>query len=186
MGSVYWFLTGAQLQIVQVFQDLWGWSVLNAALHCIPIGVAGGLSSHLTGIFGPRIPRRLLLLLGQVPLIIAAALFATADTPHKYWTHFLPGMIVGIWSLALAYVAANISLMSIAHPGEEGVMGALMNTAFQLGSTIGAAVMTAITLGVNESQPKDAVSQFKGYAMGFWSLVAIHGLCSIMVAICIK
>lgn len=184
--SIYWFLTGAELQLVQIFQDLYGWSALSAALHCIPIGVAGGVSSQLTGMYGPRIPRRILLPFGQLLLIVASTLFALSDHPSKYWSHILPGMILGLWGLAIAYVAANIALMSSAKKGEEGVMGALMNTAFQLGATVGVAVMTAITLGVNKKQPLDPVSQFKGYETSFWSLLALHGISLLVVVVWVR
>jgi len=69
-----------------------------------------------------------------------------------------------------------------------------MNTAFQVGATIGVAgkpylfrracvcthtylsVVTAVTLGVNQNQPLDALSQHKGYEASFWSILAMHGI----------
>lgn len=72
-------------------------------------------------------------------MAVGVILFALADAPHKYWSHIFPGMIIGMCGLATAYVGANIAIMSGARPGEEGVVGAMMNTAFQLGATIGVA-----------------------------------------------
>ncbi|KDQ13881.1 hypothetical protein BOTBODRAFT_110904 [Botryobasidium botryosum FD-172 SS1] len=137
--SVYWFLMGSELQLVLIFQDLFGWSPLSAAVHCIPIGVSGGISAYLTGVISPYIPRRILLVLGQLFMAVGVILFALVDSPDKYWSHVFPGMIVGMCGLALGYVGANIAIMAGARPGEEGVVGAMMNTAFQLGATIGLA-----------------------------------------------
>ena len=88
-------------------------------------------------------------------------------------------------------------------------MGALMNTAFQLGATVGLAstynkrlhvcilmftilflkiVLTSISQGVNNklAPDADAITQFSGYADGFWSLVALHGIVIIMIIIFIR
>jgi len=48
-------------------------------------------------------------------------------------------MIIGMIGIALGYVGVNIFIMSSAPKGEEGVIGAMMNTAFQLGATVGLA-----------------------------------------------
>lgn len=85
----------------------------------------------------------------------------------------------------------------------QGVIGAMMNTAFQLGATVGLAsqwysclssdllayitssviVITAITLGVNKSDP---VSQYKGYQASFWSIIGMHGIVIIMSMVFVK
>lgn len=50
---------------------------------------------------------------------VAAILFALADTPDKYWSHILPGMILAMIGLATAYVAANIFILMTAPKGQE-------------------------------------------------------------------
>lgn len=52
-------------------------------------------------------------------MIAGSVLFAFADTPEKYWSHILPGMIVGTLGLAVSYVAANIAIITGARPGQE-------------------------------------------------------------------
>ncbi|KAF8578503.1 MFS general substrate transporter [Ramaria rubella] len=137
--SIYWFVNASELQLIEIFQDLWGWSALSAALHCLPIGISGGVFAYLTGIFAPYVPRRILLIGGQMLMLVGTILFALADVPEKYWSHILPGMVVSLIGVAMAYVGANIFIMAGARKGEEGVVGAMMNTAFQLGATIGLA-----------------------------------------------
>ncbi|GJJ13376.1 hypothetical protein Clacol_007628 [Clathrus columnatus] len=161
----------AEIQLIQVFQDLWGWSAIKAAVHCIPIGISGGISTYIAGYLALYIPKKLLLLGGQVFMAIPAILFSLADTPDKYWSHILPGMIIATIGLATAYVAANVFILSNAPKGQEGVISAMMNTAFQLGATVGLAITTAITLGINDTLPNNPVSQFKGYQASFWSLL---------------
>ncbi|KDQ13884.1 hypothetical protein BOTBODRAFT_133128 [Botryobasidium botryosum FD-172 SS1] len=176
--SIYWFLMVLELQMALIFQDIFGWSALSAAVHCIPIGVSAGVGCIIAPYLVAHVPRRHLLLAGQLLMSTAAILFALADSPEKYWSHVFPGMIVGMCGTAIGYVGANIAIMADAPPGEEGVVGAMMNTAFQLGATIGIAVSTAITLGVNKDveysgNPSD---QFKGYSASFWSVLGMNAI----------
>ncbi|KIJ40340.1 hypothetical protein M422DRAFT_60599 [Sphaerobolus stellatus SS14] len=137
--SIYWTLNASELLLIMVFQDLWGWSALKAAVHCIPIGISGGISTNLAGVASNYLPRRVLLIGGQLLMAVAVILFALADTPDKYWSHVLPGMIIGLVGVSTGFVGANIFIMGDAAHGEEGVIGGLMNTAFQLGATVGLA-----------------------------------------------
>ena len=38
MCSIYWFLNGVEVQLIEIFQEQWGWSALSAALHCLHKG----------------------------------------------------------------------------------------------------------------------------------------------------
>lgn len=87
----------------------------------IPIspGIAGGFAAYTAGVVAPHIPRRVLLIGGQILPAVACVLYALADTPAKYWSHVLPGMIVGMIGLATGYVGATISIMAGAREGQE-------------------------------------------------------------------
>lgn len=52
-------------------------------------------------------------------MAVAAILFALADTPDKYWSHILTGMILAMIGLATAYVAANVFILMAAPKGQE-------------------------------------------------------------------
>ena len=114
-------------------------SVLSAALHSIPLGISGGTTAYLTGIFAPKVPRRILLVVGQLMMGVGAILFALADARDKYWSHIVPGMIVGMFGMAIAYVGCTIVVMEGARDGEEGVVSAMMYTSYQVGATLGLA-----------------------------------------------
>lgn len=78
--------------------------------------------------------------------------------------------------LSGSYVGATVTMMASAPSGEEGIVGAVLYTTFQVGSTLGIAVAAAISLGVNANLPMDASSQFRGYAASLWSSVGMHGI----------
>ncbi|EEB97109.1 hypothetical protein MPER_03633, partial [Moniliophthora perniciosa FA553] len=108
---VYWWLFSIELQLVQVFQNLWGLTSIAAAIRCIPLGIVGGITAYLVGVFAPKIPRIPLLLGGQVLMGIGSVLFALAVGEDKYWSYVVPGIIVGTSGLSLAYVGSMIVVM---------------------------------------------------------------------------
>ena len=126
--------------------------------------------------YGRYIPRRVLLVVGQIFLLVASVLFALANSPNKYWSLDFPAMIVGMIGLGMSYVGSNVTTMAGARKGEEGVVGAVLYTSYQLGSTLGIAIATAVMQSVNKNLPLDPTSQYQGYAASFWSLVGMHGL----------
>ena len=68
-----------------------------------------------------------------------SVLYALADRPEKYWSYFVPAMIIGVMGLAMSFVGVSIAIMADARKGEEGIVGAMLNTAFQIGATLGVA-----------------------------------------------
>ena len=67
--------------------------------------------------------KRVLLVAGEVLMLVGSVLFALADEPSKYWSMVVPGMIVGMPGLAMAYLGSNFTTMESAPKGEEGVVG---------------------------------------------------------------
>ncbi|TFK33520.1 major facilitator superfamily domain-containing protein [Crucibulum laeve] len=135
--SIYWSIFVSEMQLVEIFSTLWHESALLSAVRCIPMGLTAVIASPLVGTYAPRLSRRFLLVGGQIISVAGVVLFALADTRDKYWSHIVPGMIVDMVGLSLSYVACTTVVMEGARPGEEGVVGAVMNTAYQIGATIG-------------------------------------------------
>ncbi|KAF8991537.1 major facilitator superfamily domain-containing protein [Cyathus striatus] len=137
--SIYWYFFVTESQLVEVFTNLWHDSALVSAVRCIPMGVSSIISTPLAGYVTAMVPRRIILVTGQALCLISAVLFALADTPDKYWTYVVPGLIIGSCGLIHSYVGCTSVVMDGARSGEEGVVGAVINTAYQIGATIGLA-----------------------------------------------
>ena len=153
----------------------------------------------IVGQLAHKVPRRALLTVGQVLQAAGAVLFALADAPSKYWSRIFPGIIVGMVGMACSYVGSTVSMMESAPPDQQGVVGAVMSTSYQIGATIGLAgkssslsprltlhtlmclaVSTTVSVEISrkpESSPQD------GYTDAFWSVAAMSGLLG-LVAIC--
>ncbi|KAF9490606.1 MFS general substrate transporter [Pleurotus eryngii] len=170
--SPYWWCLGCKLQLVTIFLNLWYDLPLIAALRCLPIGIAGGVASYLVGCVLPYLPTKWVLVTMQLLTATGSMLFAFAGMEERYWSFVFPWMVVGMLGLASAYVGCTTTVMGNTWKGEEGVMGAVMYTAYQVGSTIGIAILMSIMEGINSHQPNDQISQFKGYTVSFWSTLA--------------
>ncbi|KAF8991548.1 major facilitator superfamily domain-containing protein [Cyathus striatus] len=137
--SVYWFFFVIESQLVEIFSTLWHNSALISAVRCVPIGLSAAVGTPVAAYITTKVPRRIVLVAGQVMCLVSVVLFALADTPNKYWSHIVPGMIIGMFGLIHSYVGCTTVVMDGARPGEEGVVGAVMNTAYQIGATLGLA-----------------------------------------------
>ena len=71
----------------------------------------------------------------------------------------------------------SIAIFQNTPPEIAGIVGAIFNSALQLGSAVGAALITSIQLGVDKASDTD--SPYKGRAAGFWftlGVVAVEAL----------
>ena len=82
----------------------------------------------------------LVVMLGEFGRTPRIAPLKPGDVPGRdHWPFVFPGMVLALTGLALGYVGSNIAILADVRPGEEGVAGALVNTSFQLGATVGIA-----------------------------------------------
>ncbi|KAF5331470.1 hypothetical protein D9758_015501 [Tetrapyrgos nigripes] len=183
----YGWIFAVQVQLVELFTSLWGISTLSAALRSIPLGLAAGITSYLTGIFAPKVPKLVVLISGHVFMAVASILFAFADEESKYWSHVVPGMIVGMLGLGISYVGCTIVVMEGTREGEEGVVSAVIYTSYEIGATLGPAVAASITLGVNTKLAAGGdVNDFAGYAASFWALLGLNGVAILIVLLFVR
>lgn len=124
-------------------------AIVFRAARCIPMGVAGGVASFLAGKYVPRLNPKHILVCSQTLVALGSVLFALAGGERveaRYWSYIFPGMVVGMFGLAGAYVGCTTMVMGGARKGEEGVVGAVMYTAYQVGATLGFAGACAIAI----------------------------------------
>ena len=140
------------------------------------------------------LPRKFILSFAQLLMMIGSILFALSpSSPTRYWSHVFPGLVIGVFGCSAAYVSSNVTTMENARRGEEGVVGGALYTSYQIGSTVGVAVATAVTLGVNHARTAAAdvagtavEAAAKGYEASFWTLVGVHGIMIIIVFLFVK
>jgi hypothetical protein len=74
--------------------------------------------------------------------------------------------------VAILYAQVNISIFKTTPASQSGVVGAILNSALQLGSAVGTAATTAIQTNVDSKQP-DPTTSYKGRAAAFWFLLGL-------------
>ena len=142
-------LTGAGLFAMFVFlsyyfQQVLHYSALKAGVAFLPFGagiiLAAGASSSLVPRVGPRIPMSGGLLMGGLGL----AWLTQIGVHTSYWTHVLPPEILASVGLGLAFPTFSSTALTRVKERDAGVASAPVNTAQQVGGSLGTALLNTI------------------------------------------
>lgn len=131
----------------QYFQGVYGWTPLQAGLGFLPMSLVQFVSS----LFVSRLTRRF----GNAPLLVVGLALVTAG---MIWiahlspdTTFLDGIFGPLVLLGLgqgiAFGPMTAAGIAGARVEDAGAASGLVNTAHQLGSTLGIAILTAVAAG---------------------------------------
>lgn len=160
----------------QLFQGVYGWTPLQAGLGFLPMTTVQFASSLLV----PRLTRRF----GGAPLLVAGLVLVTVGvawmTQITAETSFLVGAVGPLVLLGLGQGLAFGPLTSAgvagARPEDAGAASGLVNTAHQLGSTLGVAVLTAAAAGATTLQGRVVDAYIGGTVMLAAAVVACLAL----------
>ncbi|KAH7334314.1 major facilitator superfamily domain-containing protein [Rhizoctonia solani] len=152
-------------------------------------------STIITGVkFGGRIASigrpKLLILGGLVLAFIATILLPfSSRLSDRYWPLVFPAFIIGSAGTAVVFVLANISIFQTTPPAYAGTVGAVFNSALQLGGAIGTSATTSIQASIDEKVMENGTfdgTHFQGRSASIWFLLAWVGLVVIGVAVFFK
>ncbi|KAG6906661.1 hypothetical protein DXG01_012718 [Tephrocybe rancida] len=185
----YAYMNVNVFQMSEVFQQVWKVSPINAAVRIIPFGLTGLVTTFVAGAITPYVSPRWILSGGQLLVLGGAVLLAFAETKDKYWPIVFPGFIIGACGIASGFVSANIAMLRtpMFKPGvnyleSTALLGAIFNANLQIGSSVGLAIVTAITTKANHGDPSD----FRGYRAGWWFIVGLAAFEAILAAISLR
>jgi EmrB/QacA subfamily drug resistance transporter len=162
------------LFLTYYFQVTVGYSPLRSGFAFLPFSggiiVAAGAVAALLPRVGPRplmIPGLVLAVAGMLAL-----LRITADT--GYWTHVFPSMLVMGIGLAGVFVpAASTALIGVGDH-DAGVASAVLNTAQQVGGSLGLALLNTLYAGAVTSYVNDNLTD-PADAENVMALAFVHG-----------
>jgi len=161
-------------------QQIQGYSALSAGLAFLPtalvfLSVGGYLSAKLVTRFGPK-P---VLLIGMTVQALGFLLLTQLAVGTSFATGLLPDMLVVSLGAALSFTAFNITALSGARRGEEGLASGLINTSTQVGGPIGLAIavtivgVVATSLGASVTA---AVATVDGFRYAFLGAALLSGI----------
>ncbi len=155
-----------------------GWSPLETAGAFVPFALvliaSGPIAARLVVRFGAG-------RMTKTGLVIAAAgllLLADLDGESLYWISILPGLVFLAAGAAVIFSGTAVLATSHVPPEQAGLAGGVMNTAMELGPTIGlAGLMSIAALGPDPVQ---------GYAWAFAAAGGAYLVTAVFAAFCLS
>ncbi|HYO32033.1 MAG TPA: MFS transporter [Nocardioidaceae bacterium] len=176
------------LFLTYYFQITLGYSPLRSGFAFLPFSggiiVAAGIVAQLL----PRIGPKPLMIPGMVMAVVGMLLLTRIDADTAYWTHVLPALLLMSVGLAGVFIPASSTALYGVGDHDAGVASAVLNTAQQIGGSLGLALLNtlyagAVTnyIGENLTNPADAeritgLAFIDGYHVAFfWGAMLFVG-----------
>jgi len=196
---IFWWVTSF-VNLVSWWEAVYGWNAINTAVHFLPMGISGWLISMVSGRFVAWIAHKWIILAGLFLTIVATILLPFADAPSTYWPFVFPAFILGSMGSMIVYANSSIAIFSYTPPRVAGTVGAVFNSALQLGSAVGLAAVSSLTTSVDAqtslepplaewSQLLDQITPsmwkaaYKGRSSAYWFVLGILLLLAIAVLV---
>ncbi|KAG8715679.1 hypothetical protein FRC09_016423 [Ceratobasidium sp. 395] len=182
----FWYMQ-MYLTFSPYWQDYLHWSTIITGVKFLPLGVVAGPimvgGGYIAGLGRPK----LLIVSGLTLAFIATILLPFSARLHdRYWPLVFPAFVIGSTGTAVVFVLANISIFQTTPPEYAGTVGAVFNSALQLGGAIGSSATTSIQASIDERVVRDGTfdgTHFQGRAASLWFLLAWVGIVTIGVAV---
>lgn len=139
-------LVGAMFALTQFLQLVLGLSVISSALWMLPQAAVSACAGFIAAALVKRFPTALIVALGG---LITAGGFAmllrlTPDTPP--WMIAITLCLVGLGA-GVGMTLTNDLIMSSVRPEQAGQAAAISETAYELGTAFGTAILGSVLLG---------------------------------------
>jgi MFS family permease len=186
-------LSAAATAVVCLFltlylQQIRGWTTLRTSLAFVPYALAlivvGRVAGRLVARFGaPRVV--------VAGLALAAAglfLLTPLNLNTAYHSGVLPGLLALPAGVALTFAAAAVLIVADVPRPQIGLAAGVMNTAIELGPTVGLAIINAVAIGRthrNSSSGDLPRAVTDGYAWGFAATGFALALLAVLVAMAV-
>ncbi|GAA1700580.1 MFS transporter [Microbacterium sediminicola] len=144
-GSV---MIGTTLYLTFHLQIVLGMSALAAGVASLPLPFAITATAPLVTRLLPKTGPRPLMTLGPILAGIALFYLSLISPTGSYWVEVFPGLLLMGVGMGFIFVPLqNVALMGVA-PHEAGAASAAVNSAMQIGGSIGLSVFTTIYVSV--------------------------------------
>jgi EmrB/QacA subfamily drug resistance transporter len=143
------------LFLTYYFQKTLGYSPLRAGLAMLPFSlgiiVGAGFVSQLL----PRVGPKPLMIPGLVMAVVGMLLLTRITPDTAYWSHVLPSLLLISLGLAAVFIPASSTALFGVAEHDAGVASAVLNTAQQIGGSLGLALLNTMYAGAVTSYIRD-------------------------------
>jgi EmrB/QacA subfamily drug resistance transporter len=186
---------GVFLFLTYYLQQTLGYSPLKTGLAFLPLTGALVITSSLASTrVLPRTGPRPLFAAGMALAAIGLALLARLGVHSSYATQVLPGLTLVGAGLGLVFPPATNIATSRVNAADSGVASALVNTAPQIGGSIGTALLSTLAASATSSylagkQPTTNLfthAAVHGYTTAFWWSAGIFATGALITGLLVR
>jgi EmrB/QacA subfamily drug resistance transporter len=181
------FLVGAAFFSMWYFlslylQNVLGYGALKTGVAFLPMALCIVIGAQVSSRLLPKLGVRPLLLVGTALIVLGFAWLTQIHDHSNYWTHvFGPGCIISL-AIGVLFTPLASAATSGVHFTEAGLASGVLNTARQLGGSVGLAVLATVAidrthafLGAAHGAVSTDAALTAGYARAF-ALAAALGV----------
>lgn len=135
-----------------------------------------GVVARVIARYGVKVP----MVTGLAILTAGIALFATVPSDGGgYAGAFLPASLIAALGMSLTFIPAMMAAIGAAPPEQGGLASGIVNTTYQVGSALGLAAITALSLAFGADQlgnPAELTDGFHAAFLGAAGIALVAGL----------
>ncbi|MDX2706905.1 MFS transporter [Streptomyces sp. PA03-6a] len=133
------------LLLTYYLQDILGYSALKSGFAFLPMSAAIVLTStQVSARLLPRVAPRTMIVPGLTVAAAGMFTFTTLGTHSAYATHVLPGAVLLGSGMGLVFMPIMATATAGVAPGDAGTASAAVNTAQQVGGSLGTALLNTL------------------------------------------
>ncbi|KAK0218562.1 putative efflux transporter [Armillaria nabsnona] len=182
--ALYSWLYWAQLY----YQSYIGLAPLVTVIRLLPAYITGVIYNVILTILMSRVPFALLMVSGNVLTAVASLLFAVINPKAVYWVFGFPAAVLAPAGGGFAYACSMIYLTKVARPHEQSMVGAVVQTMTQLGTSLGVTVSTVIFDQVTRHQTtvQGTSPGLDSYKAAQWTTLTFAALAALLALIAFR
>jgi EmrB/QacA subfamily drug resistance transporter len=176
-----WFFLNLYLQQVLGYGAFEGGAALlpmTVAIMVLMVVVAPRVIAR----FGPKTP----IVAGMLLLAVGLAVLSLVRPDGNFAADVLPASLIAATGMALAFIPSLGTAISSARPEEGGLASGIVNTAYQVGSALGLAAMTAVAASQGADQLGEVAALTDGYSAAFLGAAGIAVAGALLAAILLR
>lgn len=139
------------------FQNTLGETPLKAGILFLPFPIALIISAASASSLLPRFGPRPLMMAGTVSGVLGYLYLAQLDSDSTWLAHVLPSELLIALGMGLVFVSMQAVALHRIDEKDSGVASALVNTAQQVGGSVGVALLSTIVAQVMSGDPGSAM-----------------------------
>jgi len=166
-------------------QNVLGYSPVQAGASFLPMTLLIILVAPRAGALSDRVGSRWLVGGGMSLLAVMLLYYSTLGASESFWA-ILPGLLVGGFGMGLTMTPVTAAAMSAVAVDKAGIGSAVLNSARQVGGSLGIAVMGAIVAAGISSAVKAGDAPQIAYLHGFHDALRVAAvLCIVGAAVAV-